>query len=59
MFNWWSTFSYTSISIPQVYSTFDSANLAEQYLRIDLYSPTAMDDPTQVDNLIDQGKQLA
>ena len=52
MLDWFLQFSYISMTIPQMHATFESSTLADNYLRVDLHSPSAMDDAGAVDDLI-------
>ena len=40
------------MTVPQMHATFESASLAENFLRIDLKSPSDMADKEAVDSLI-------
>ena len=42
-----------------MHATYESSTLSDNYLRIDLHSPSAMDDAAAVDSLVEQGTMLA
>lgn len=52
MVDWFLQASYIAMTIPQMHATFESSGLADNYLRVDLHSPSAMDDAEAVDDLI-------
>jgi len=53
MLDWFKEFSYISMSVPQMHATYESSSLADNFLRIDLKSPSPMDDASAVDSLIE------
>jgi patatin-like phospholipase/acyl hydrolase len=59
MVDWFTQFSYISMTVPQMHATFESSTLADNFLRVDLHSPSDMADKTAVDSLINQGRLLA